>query len=92
MHVRATSLSDNEGKPRYLKQGESYTNSATVTLPTSMSGKFHILVKADTNFTLELDTPTAPSTVGDCLLTVNDLFDEGAMVGEFWDEGKKAYD
>lgn len=47
--VRQTSLgADANKQPRYLQPGESYTNSATFTLPTSIGGDFYILVKADT--------------------------------------------
>jgi hypothetical protein len=47
-----TSITDAQGNPAYLQPGQSYTNSAVVTLPTSISGNYHIIVKASTDLTL----------------------------------------
>ncbi len=46
------SFTDAQGNPAYLQPGQSYTNSAVVTLPTSISGNYHIIVKASTDLTL----------------------------------------
>ncbi|MBV8468215.1 MAG: pre-peptidase C-terminal domain-containing protein, partial [Burkholderiales bacterium] len=40
---------DGNGAPRDLQAGESYTQSAVVTLPTSISGNYHLIVKASTD-------------------------------------------
>ncbi|HET7864109.1 MAG TPA: putative Ig domain-containing protein, partial [Burkholderiaceae bacterium] len=82
--VRLTSLTDATGKPRYLQPGESYTNQATFTLPSSISGDFHLIVKADTATAKYIYTPV-PSSIREGLDTL-----EGSGPGavlEFQDEG-----
>jgi YD repeat-containing protein len=77
MRVRATTLTDAEGKPRYLQPGESYTNTATVTLPTSISGDFNLIVKASTDIGKNYENPT-PSDIRTGLDTVAQFDRTGA--------------
>ena len=72
-------------KPKNIKPGESYTASATFNLPESISGNFHIIVKADTSTTKDF-YPTEPSTIRDGLdIVSNDYISDS--VKEFKDEG-----
>ena len=88
LRVRQTSMGATaDGKPRYLQPGESYTNSATFTLPTSISGDFTLIVKADTGTTKDFYR-SVPSTVRDGLDTVaNNPGSPSGAVLEFRDEG-----
>lgn len=84
LRVRSTALYENN-KPKYLKPGESYTNSATFNLPESISGNFHIIVKTDTSITKDLYGREA-STIRDQLATLaGDMMADS--VKEFKDEG-----
>lgn len=56
--VQQISLFDANGQPRFLLPGESYTQSATFHLPQSISGDFHIIVKADTSTVADNDEPS----------------------------------
>jgi len=81
--IRSTVLYENN-KPKYLKPGESYTNSATFNLPESISGNFHLIVKADTSTTKDF-YHSEPSTIRDGLDNLdNTILDS---VKEFKDEG-----
>ncbi|HEX8961620.1 MAG TPA: CARDB domain-containing protein, partial [Rhodocyclaceae bacterium] len=84
LRVSLVSLYENN-KPKYLKPGESYTQSETFTLPESISGDFNIIVKTDTSTTKSYYGYVS-STVRDGLdvLDNNPNFDS---VKEFKDEG-----
>ncbi|UUZ69428.1 putative Ig domain-containing protein [Polaromonas sp. P2-4] len=81
--IRSTALYENN-KPKYLKPGESYTNSATFNLPESISGNFHIIVKADTSTTKDF-YHSEPSTIRDGLDNLDNAISDS--VKEFKDEG-----
>jgi hypothetical protein len=89
LRVRLTNLGvelDAQGqyKPKYLKPGESYTNSATFEIPQSISGQFKVLVKVDTGLFNDF-YPQEASTIRDGLQTIDEY---GAnQVLEFKDEG-----
>ncbi|HLF95978.1 MAG TPA: CARDB domain-containing protein, partial [Methylococcaceae bacterium] len=87
MRVRLTSLTEN-GQPKFLQPGESYTNSATFNLPESIGGDFHIIVKADTVVTKD-PYRSEPSTIRDGLDTVAIALyaNPAGAVLEFKDEG-----
>jgi len=84
LRVRSTYLTENF-KPKFLKPGESYTNSATFSLPESISGSFHIIVKTDTSTTKDFYR-SEPSTIRVELDTVSSAFIRDAVL-EFKDEG-----
>lgn len=85
LKVRAISLSEN-GKPKYLKPGESYTASATFNLPESISGDFHLIVKTDTTIFKD-PWNYERSTIRDGLIGLARVGDPGGTVLEFQDEG-----
>ncbi len=85
--LRQTYLTDAEGKPRYLKPGESYTNSTTFTLPSSISGNFSIIVKADTSPATPWGGYGVVSTVREGLRLLADAGAQAGSVLEFQDEG-----
>ena len=70
LRVRQTAVG--AGAPPYLKPGESYTNSATFTLPESIGGDFQIIVKADTATFRDTD-PLIASTIRDGLYVLEGL-------------------
>ena len=84
LRIRATSLFE-DNKPKYLKPGQSYTNTATFSLPESIQGNFHIIVKTDTSTTKDRYGREA-SSIRDGLATLaNDIISDS--VKEFKDEG-----
>ncbi|MCP4925155.1 MAG: hypothetical protein GY916_04335, partial [Gammaproteobacteria bacterium] len=83
LRVRLTQIPGNT-EPEYLKVGESYTNSATFNLPDSISGDYHVIVKADTS-TFKDPYKYTPSSIRDDLDVIRGS-GPGA-VGEFEDEG-----
>ena len=86
LRVRSTMLTENY-KPKYLKPGESYTNSVTITLPESISGNFNLIVKADTS-TIKDWYRSVPSTIRDGLDVVDNANGNAdGSVLEFRDEG-----
>ncbi len=84
LRVKSVSFYENN-KPKYLKPGESYTYSAVVNLPESISGDFHLIVKTDTNVYKD-GYKSELSTVRDDLDVVRDMGGSG-QVPEFKDEG-----
>ncbi|MFN9746157.1 MAG: CARDB domain-containing protein, partial [Betaproteobacteria bacterium] len=88
--ARLTSIADAAGRPRFLQPGESYTNSATFKLPSSISGDFRLIVKTDTDvFNNSYGTP---STIREGLRTVSELWWMPDAVLEFRDEGNNVRD
>ncbi|MDH3460422.1 MAG: hypothetical protein OEM00_05480, partial [Burkholderiaceae bacterium] len=85
LRARFTSLTDSDGKPRFLQPGESYTNSTTFTLPSSISGDFKLIVMADVP--TWRDGVNGESTVRAGLAKVNGLRGDTDVVKEFPDEG-----
>ena len=87
MRIRQSSMIGADGKPKFLAPGESYTNSATFTLPTAIGGDFQIIVKADTD-TSKDPYSLVPSTIREGLPNtyLHDRSGEG-IVREFRDEG-----
>jgi hypothetical protein len=75
-----------DGKLVNLKPGESYTNSATFTLPSAISGDFKLIVKADTNVFKDQDPSYAPPSSVREGLPVLESRGDGAVL-EFKDEG-----
>ena len=84
LHVKWVSLNENN-QPKYINPGETYTYSTVITLPESISGDFHLIVKTDTNVFLS-DRPGSVSTIRDDLGVVQDMGGSG-IVPEFQDEG-----
>ncbi|HET6719725.1 MAG TPA: CARDB domain-containing protein, partial [Rhodocyclaceae bacterium] len=72
------------GYPAYLKPGESYTRTVSVTLPESISGDFNLIVKADTDLGPYVGTG---STVRDGLTVLQRIDGAAGAVKEFQDEG-----
>jgi hypothetical protein len=85
LKVKAVSLIE-DGKPKYLKPNESYTMTATFRLPESVSGDFHIIVKADTAIYRDVYN-TERSTIRDGLQGLVRGGDPAGVVAEFRDEG-----
>ena len=83
--VKGISLNEN-GKPKYLQPGESYTASATFNLPESVSGDFHLFVKADTAIGAD-PYGYERSTIRDGLAGLASFADSSGRVLEFRDEG-----
>jgi hypothetical protein len=81
--IRSISLTEN-GKPKVLQVGESYTASATFKLPDSISGDFHLIVRADTAFARN---PSERSTIRDGLPGLGRFGDGTGTLQEFRDEG-----
>ena len=85
--VKQTTIYNAEGKPDVLKIGQSYTQSATFTLPSAIGGKFNILIKADTNYIKDVQEP-APSSIRKSLDVIDKIgLDGQGAVLEFKDEG-----
>ena len=89
LKIHQTTLTNPDGSPRMLKPGESTTQSATFTLPSAISGDFHIIVKTDTDIGRATgwgDVP--PSTIRVGLPSINQFDRSGkGAVAEFKDEG-----
>ncbi|WP_198080418.1 CARDB domain-containing protein, partial [Acinetobacter calcoaceticus] len=84
LKVKQTLIRNAEGKVDVLKIGESYTQTATFTIPSAIGGDFNIIVKADTNYVFGY---SASSSIRKSLNTLNPLlqYDQGAVL-EFKDE------
>jgi subtilase family serine protease len=86
LRARLTQLGSHpDGTLRFLQPGESVTNSATFTLPSSISGNYRLIVKADTGTFKDPYRSTA-SSVRDGLDTLWQFSGAGS-VPEFKDEG-----
>ena len=85
LQISAVSLTQN-GQPKYLKPGESYTWSASFNLPESISGDFHLIVKADTAI-YRNPWNNEPSTIREGLAALARLGPEAGTVNEFQGEG-----
>jgi subtilase family serine protease len=83
LRVKLVSFYDGR-EPKYLNPGESYTYSAQVRIPESISGDFHLIVKADTNVFIG-SNPYEKSTIREDLPIVKDTGGSG-IVPEFQDE------
>ena len=83
LRVRLDLLYSSTNQPRYLQPGETITNSATFTLPTSISGAFKLIVKADTGVYRD-PYNQVPSTVRAGLPVIEES--GGNAVLEFADE------
>ncbi|WP_051319435.1 CARDB domain-containing protein, partial [Chitinimonas koreensis] len=81
--VQRVQLTEN-GQPKTLKPGESYTASATFALPESISGDFRIIVKADTDTIRELQN-RVPGNIREGLPALTGSGAGGVL--EFRDEG-----
>jgi subtilase family serine protease len=81
--IRSINLTEN-GQPKYLQVGESYTASATFNLPDSISGDFHLIVRADTAVARN---SSQGSTIRDGLPGLGRLGDGTGTLQEFRDEG-----
>ncbi|MDZ4254036.1 MAG: CARDB domain-containing protein, partial [Sulfuritalea sp.] len=85
LQISAVNLTQN-GQPKYLKPGESYTWSASFNLPESISGDFHLIVKADTAI-YRNPWNNEPSTIREGLAALARLGPETGTVNEFQGEG-----
>ncbi|MBW8892121.1 MAG: hypothetical protein JF617_08165, partial [Burkholderiales bacterium] len=83
LRARQVYLTDAQGKPRFLKPGESYTQTATFAIPTSISGAFKLIVKADTGVFKDFYA-SVPSTVRTGLPVIAESGANGVL--EFKDE------
>ncbi|MBL8395672.1 MAG: hypothetical protein JNK99_13155, partial [Candidatus Accumulibacter sp.] len=81
--AKGISLSDN-GRPKYLQPGESYTASASFNLPDSISGDFHLILRTDTTIS---SNPWENSTIRAGLPGLASFGNASGMVEEFRDEG-----
>ncbi|MFN6132947.1 MAG: CARDB domain-containing protein, partial [Synechococcaceae cyanobacterium] len=87
--LRETSLPlDSNWQPRFLQPGESITNSATFTLPSSISGDFQLILKADAS---EIRDPyqSSVSTIRAGLPTIAPYGPNSVL--EFPDEGNNSF-
>ncbi|HEV6968860.1 CARDB domain-containing protein, partial [Roseateles sp.] len=83
LRARQVYLTDARGLPRFLKPGESYTQTATFAIPTSISGAFKLIVKADTGVFRD-PYASVPSTVRTGLPVIAESGTNGVL--EFKDE------
>jgi len=73
-----------DGRAKFLGPGESYSASATFELPDSLSGDFHLIVRADTAISSD---GRQRSTIRDGLPGLAVAGDAAGLVREFRDEG-----
>ncbi|HAY28075.1 MAG TPA: hypothetical protein DCY47_11380, partial [Candidatus Accumulibacter sp.] len=73
-----------DGRPKFLRPGESYSASATFELPDSLSGDFHLIIRTDTAINSD---GRQRSTIREGLPGLVILGDGTGQVREFRDEG-----